>query len=389
LTVVADRPIRILHVLGAMNFGGVETWLLRVLRHIDRERFRMDFLVDSTGAAVDHAEIRALGSAVIRGAEAGGASRPWWYARHFSRILREHGPYAVVHSHVHHANGYVLRLARHAAVPVCIAHSHLETSPLLARAGLLRRGYIALMTRWIRRHATLGLAASRKAAADLFGPAWPNDPRWRVHVCGVALEPFADQVDRRAVRAELGVPPDAFVVGHVGRFHPQKNHLFLIDVVEEAARHDPRIHLLLVGDGPLRPAIERRIEEVGLANRAVLTGPRRDVPRLMLGAMDALVFPSVFEGLGLVLVEAQAGGLPCVLASNIPEEADVVKPLMYRRSLSEPPASWAAAIAAIKRAGAGMAQPEARKAVEQSAFNIRTEVRELEALYHACVQGAA
>jgi glycosyltransferase involved in cell wall biosynthesis len=97
----------------------------------------------------------------------------------------------------------------------------------------------------------------------------------------------------------------------------------LVDIVSQAARRDPRVRLLLVGDGPLRPAIERQIAKVGLADRAVLVGRRRDVPRLMLGAMDTVLFPSLFEGLGLVLIEAQAAGLPRLLSSNIPEEADV------------------------------------------------------------------
>ena len=383
------RAIRILHIVGAMNFGGIETWLIHVLRHIDRQRFSMDFFVEFAAQCPDEAEIRALGSRIIRGAGAHGVLRPWWYVRNLNGILHEHGPYDVVHSHVHHASGYVLRLARQAGVPVRIAHSHIETTPLQATAGPVRCRYTALMTRWIARQATLGLATSGKAAAELFGPTWHDDARWRIHLCGLHFEPFTEQVDRSAVRSELGFPPDAFVVGHVGRFEPQKNHTFLVDIVSQAARRDPRVRLLLVGDGPLRPAIEQQLAKVGLADRTVLVGRRRDVPRLMLGAMDALLFPSLFEGLGLVLIEAQAAGLPCLLSSDIPEEADVVKPLIHRRSLSDSAVSWAEAILNIREAGSQIAQPEALALITQSAFNIRTAVRELETLYRTCVQRAA
>lgn len=364
-----------------MHWGGVETWLMQVLRQIDRERFGMDFLVESVEPSPHGAEIRALGSRILGAPGAQGPLRPWWYARHLGRFLRERGPYDVVHSHVHHANGYVLRLARRAGVPARIAHSHLETAPLQAGSGPVRRGYLALMNRWIAGQATLGLAASRKAAADLFGPAWHDDARWRIHHCGLDLAPFRQQVDPLAVRAELGFPADALVVGHVGRFTAQKNHSFLLEIVGEAARREPRLRLLLVGDGPLRPAVERQAAQLGLAERVVFAGPRHDVPRLMLGAMDLLLFPSLFEGLGLVLVEAQAAGLPCLLSGVIPEEADVVKPLVHRLSLAGAAAGWVETILAIGEARAPLTRPQALRLVEQSPFNIRTEVRELERLY--------
>jgi glycosyltransferase involved in cell wall biosynthesis len=158
--------------------------------------------------------------------------------------------------------------------------------------------------------------------------------------------------------------------------------------MSEVARRDPRIRLLLVGEGPLRPAIERQITDLGLADRVLLVGHRRDVPRLMLGAMDALLFPSLFEGLGLVLIEAQAAGLACLIADNVPEEADLVPPLIHRWPLSKSAASWARALLAIMNAERRVAQPDALRLVERSAFNIRTEVSELETLYCAGVQPA-
>ena len=102
-------PVRVLHVLGGMNRGGVETWLMHVLRHIDRNRFRMDFLVHTVNPCAYDDEIHSLGSEIIPCLH---PSRPWTYVRNFKRILREHGPYDVVHSHVHHFSGHILRLAR-------------------------------------------------------------------------------------------------------------------------------------------------------------------------------------------------------------------------------------------------------------------------------------
>ncbi len=376
---VATSAIRVLHVLGGLDRGGVETWLLHVLRHMDRQAFHMDFLVHQAGPGAYDDEVRTLGSRIYPCSQ---PHRPRQYARKFKAILREHGPFDIVHSHVHHYSGYVLRLAHEAGVPMQIAHSHNDTSPLDVEAGLLRRGYLALMRRWIRRYATHGLAASRKAAVSLFGPRWAADPRWQVLYYGLDLAPFQDAVDRAAVRAELGISPSALVIGHVGRFDRQKNHAFLVDIFAEVVRRNADSILLLVGEGDLRPAIEEMLSRRGLTSRVRFTGSRPDVPRLMLGAMDAFVFPSWFEGLGLVLVEAQAAGLPCVISDAIPEEAILVEPLVRRVSLAQTSSAWAAEVLALHAAGPSVPAAQARVRIEHSPVNIRASIHHLESVYH-------
>ena len=353
---------------------------MHVLRHIDRERFRMDFLSHTTQHCDYDDEIRALGSKIIPCMH---PSRPWNYARNFGRIMREHGPYDVVHSHVHHYSGYILRLAHQAGVPIRIAHSHNDTSWCQAQAGLWRRMYLRLMKQWIARYATVGLAASRRAAVALFGPNWNTDPRWRILLYGIDLTPFQNCVDPIAVRAELDIPPDAFVIGHVGRFFEQKNHVFLVDIAAEVARREPKMFLLLVGGGSLWSAIEQKVNQAGLADRVVFAGVRPDVPRLMVGAMDVFLFPSLSEGLGIVLIEAQSAGLPCIVSDAVPKEADVVKPLIRRISLSQPASAWAEAILAARDAAPTITQPEAMTIMEKSPFNIQTSVKQLEVVYRA------
>jgi glycosyltransferase involved in cell wall biosynthesis len=375
----ATGRVRILQVLGALNVGGVETWLLDVLRYIDRDHFGIDFLVHTAQPSAYDDDVRALGSTIIAGLHPG---RPWLYARTFKRILRKHGPYDVVHSHVHHYSGYVLRLAQQAGVRVRIAHCHSDRAQREAHASVLRRGYLTLMEHWIAHHATVGLAASRAAARDLFGAAWEANPRWRVLHCARDLQQFQATVDPGAVRAELGLPLDAFVIGHVGSFINAKNHTFLVDIACEVAARDPHTWVLLVGDGPLSPAIRQQVAQVGLADRVVFAGTRSDVPQLMQGAMDVFVFPSLFEGLGLVLVEAQAAGLPCVSSAAIPEEADVVKPLVRRVSLAQPASAWAEVILAARAAGPGVTRQEALALVTHSSFNMRTNIEHLERIYH-------
>lgn len=378
--------IRILHVVGGMNRGGVETWLMHLLRNIDRRHFRMDFLVHTDQPCAYDEEIHRLGSKIIPCMH---PSFPWSYARNFKNVVREFGPYHVLHSHVHHYSGYVLRLAHRAGVPVRIAHSHNDTAILRVGTGLMRYCYLLLMEWSIRHYGTIGLACSNRAGTALFRGPVQNGWPWRVVSYAIDLTPFQTYGDSSGigVRAELSIPVDALVVGHVGRFDQQKNHAFMIEIAGELARRERNMSLLLIGDGPLRSDIERRVAKARLTDRVFFTGIRSDVPRLM-SAMDAFLFPSLYEGLGLVFVEAQAAGLPCVVADVVPEEADVVKDLIWRMSHSRPPSAWAEAILAARSPKRSIAQSQALAQVRASPFNIQTAAKQIEEFYSSLHSGS-
>lgn len=370
-------PLRVLHVVGSLSRGGIETWLLHVLRNIDRGRFAMDFLVQTDKPCPYDEEVRRLESTIHICPQ---PKRPWVYGPAFKRILRTHGPYDIVHSHVHHYSGLNLRLAAQAGVPVRISHSHNDTSADDRRSRGLRRLYLKIMDGWIQRYSTLGLACSRQAAASLFGPHWNADRRWRVLYYGIDLAPFHARVDRVQARAEFGIPPEAFVIGHIGRFQPQKNHPFLVQIAAALAAREPGMRLLLIGDGPLRPEIEAQVKALGLAEKTVFAGGRSDVPRLMLGAMDVFVLPSHFEGLGIVGLEAQAAGLPVVISDVVPSELDVFPQAVTRLALDRPAADWAEAILATRR-GPPLDQRQMLRDLEQGPFNIHNSVQELARVY--------
>ncbi|RUR76293.1 putative glycosyltransferase EpsF [Chlorogloeopsis fritschii PCC 6912] len=362
-----------------MNRGGIETWLMHILRHIDRDRFQMDFLVHTNQLCAYDQEIRTLGSQIIPCPL--NRLQPWNYAANFRRILQVYGPYDIIHSHVHHFSGYILRLAHNSGIPIRIAHSHNNTSWVEAKAKWHRRLYLDLMKAWIARYATLGFGCSRQAIVDLFGSTGNTHLHQQILYCGIDLASFRDSVDLVTVRSELGIPKDAFVIGHVGRFEPQKNHAFLLEIAAEVAKREPKMHLLLVGVGSLRSDIEKKIAQLGLSDRVIFAGSRSDVPRLMQGAMDVFVLPSLYEGLGLVLVEAQAAGLPCIFSDVIPEEADVVKPLVKRISLSQSASAWAEAVLTVPNNASILTRIDALNIVEKSAFNIETSIKKLLEVY--------
>jgi glycosyltransferase involved in cell wall biosynthesis len=325
--------MRILHVVGGLNRGGVETWLLQIFRHIDRSKYQFDFLVHTEKPCAYDDEVRSLGARVIPCLS---PSQPVRYAHNLLRILREQGPFDCVHSHVHHFSGFVLTVARWAGVPMRISHSHLDTQRERGR-----KLYRLVMTNMLRIGATAGLAVSRPAARSLFGENWQADPRWRVSHLGIDLEPFSRPLDCAQARAESGISRDAFVVGHVGRFSPQKNHSFLLDIAKQVCTMKTDAIFVLVGDGPLRNAMERKAENLGISQNVLFTGVRGDVVRLMKGVMDVFLLPSLYEGFPLVLIEAQAVGLPCFIADTIASETDIVPQLVTRLSLAESARTWA------------------------------------------------
>ncbi len=374
---IHSQPRRVLQVFRGMMRGGAETWLMNTLRRIDRRRVRMDFLVHTQDVCAYDCEIESLGGRIFRVCE---PLHSFAYGRAVTSLLRKRS-FDAVHSHVHHFSGYLLSLAAAARVPLRIAHSHSDTSRIDRSAGWLRRRYLDVTERLIRRNANRLVAVSRLAGNSLFGNGWLGDPRSRLLHCGIELSAFEHLPTSSEARAEWGFNANELVIGHVGRLAPPKNHLFLIEVAAEVARRRPDIRVLLVGDGPLRLPVLERARQLGIEERVIVTGVRQDVPRQMR-AMDVFLFPSHHEGLPLSLVEAQAAGLPCVISDVITDEADVNASLIRRLALDQGPHPWAEAVLSASRTEVP-ARDHCVEAVEDGGFNIDKSVEEIYALYQA------
>jgi len=373
----ARTPLRVLHVIGAMNRGGIETWLMHVLRHSDRARVQHEFVVHTAQPGAYDEEIVALGSKLY---PIGSTTNPLAYAAAFRRHLRVNGRYDVVHSHVHHFSGLVVTAAYLQGVTVRIAHSHSDTSAVQQTSSFGRRTYLRTTEALIRRFATIGLAASAKAGTALFPWQQSADCPWRVLHYGVDLEPFRAAPDKNAVRQTLGIAADSLVIGHVGNLLPVKNHRLLIQTFAEVARERPRASLLLIGTGPLRTALEQQVAALGLTSHVIFAGARADVPALLMGAIDVFMFPSLWEGLPLAVVEAQAAGLPIALSDRVSEEADVIPEMIHRLSPDASAQQWAAACLQLASA---RSTADAYHRVAASDLNIERSVSALEDVYES------
>ncbi|WP_407572318.1 glycosyltransferase [Deinococcus altitudinis] len=337
------RPLRVLHVLSAMNRGGIETWLMQLLRRQDSTRIRHELMLFTTEPSAYDEELRELGVTVWRCPPPGS---PLKFLRGVLGTLRR-GRFDVVHSHPHQFSGLVLLLARLAAIPGRIAHSHIDTREPDRHGSIPRRLYLLAMTALLSLSATEGVAVSAPAAEALFGRNWGQRGRCRIIPLGLDLSAYAPPGDaearRAATRASFGFGPETLVVGHVGWFTPVKNHAFLLQVFAQVARAMPGANLLLVGVGELTAAVQRQAEDLGIRDRVVFAGSRGDVPDL-LRAMDVFVFPSLSEGLGMALIEAQVAGLPCVMADHLPAESRLPGARLFPVPLAAGPEVWADAV---------------------------------------------
>jgi glycosyltransferase involved in cell wall biosynthesis len=366
-----ERP-RVLHVLGSLNCGGLETWLLHVLRNAPADGWSSEFLLHRTSPGAYDREVRALG-AVLRYMPR--AREPITYTHTLRRLLHAFGPYDVVHSHVHFYSGIVVRAAALARVPVRIAHSHTTEPPR-------GRGYGVLMRHLIQRHSTHRLAISGLAAEVLFGSQWQADPAVQLHDIGIDFRQFADLPCRAAAKQKLGLPRERFVIGHVGRFVETKNQAFLLDVFAKLIERGLDAHLLLVGAGPLEADVREQAAALGVRERCTFAGTHNDITRFY-AAFDLFVFPSKWEGFGLAPLEAEAAGVPVLASTAVPSEATVVPGLVHHLPLEDGADAWARTAQQILNTNMQNDRRWSAGLMASSRFGIEHSVRKLADVYRS------
>jgi glycosyltransferase involved in cell wall biosynthesis len=297
-----------------MGRGGAETWMVQLLDHLDPRRIQVDLMIHQLGGAYE-GKVVSHGCRVFSGPM---VNKPLVYTASFKKILRENGPYDAVHSHLQLFSGLILKTSATIGIPVRIAHARNSNDG--QRWTPYRAVYRTLMRHWINRYATHRFAVSAQAAIGTFGKDVLRNGQCRL-LSGMDFAPFRQPVNRNSIRQALGIRQGVKVVGHVGSFRRQKNHAFLLEIARLTCAKDSNLLFLLVGEGPLRKEMEERVRLMGLGSCILFLGERPDVPSI-LRSLDAFVFPSLYEGLPRVLLEAQAAGL-CPLASDViaPEAA--------------------------------------------------------------------
>ena len=319
--------IRVAQIIGKWVGGGVESVVLNYYRAIDKSAVQFDFIIDEDSLLdVPTEEIEKMGGRVIY-------IPPYQkiikYHKRLKEVLKE-GNYTIVHSHINTLSFFSLWAAKKAKIPVRIAHSHSTTNRKEFKRNLLKQ----LLRPLSKIFATHYMCCSEVAGRWLFGnKAFDNG---HVYVLNNAIDlkkyTYDDEV-RKKTRNELNINDNNIVIGHVGRFVATKNQLFLIEVFNKVYGINNKYRLVLVGRGPMEEQIRERVHELQLDDVVMLLGQRNDVNRLYQ-AFDIFTLPSLYEGLGLVLIEAQASGLDCIASTEVPTQVKLI-PEVYFMSINE------------------------------------------------------
>ena len=374
-----SKPIRVLHVIGIMNRGGAETMIMNLYRHIDRSKVQFDFVENSSEPAVFDEEILSLGGRIFRCPHYNGKNH-FTYVKWWNDFFKAHPKeYPIVHGHLGSTASIYLSVAKKYG-SYAIAHSHSSGTDHSLHANLYQ-----IMSYNTRNVADYFFACSEAAGKERFGSKVVSGDHYAVLNNAIDVNRFSYNPSvRNAVRDELGIGQIQLVVGHIGRYTKEKNHEFILKIFSELKKMDSNARLLMVGDGTLRTHIMQMAEQASLSSDVIFTGVRSDVERLVQ-AMDVFVLPSLYEGLPVTMVEAQAAGLPCIISDKVPPECILTEGLVDIMTLSASPEAWAEKILA-KRA---IPRTDRRAEVAAHGFDITTEAVKLQEFYLNAVQGDA
>lgn len=358
------KPVRVLNLFTIMNRGGAETMVMNYYRHIDREQVQFDFVVHREEEGAYEAEIRELGGRIYHMPPV----RPWaakQYKEMFRSFLIEHPEYQILHSHMSELGCYAFEVAKDLNRLVRICHAHNRPYGIDMKSPI----------RWyykhrIRNYATDYFICGQEAGIWLYGKQ--NIDKCYMMNNAIDAKAFSYNIEiRKQLRNELGLDCN-FVIGHVGRFNKQKNHMFLLEVFAELVNIRSDARLVLVGGGDLAEVIHKKACDLNVDDKVIFLGIRTDIENL-LQAFDLFLFPSLFEGLSVALIEAQAAGLQCIISDTIPIECKKTD-LVHSLSLKVDARIWAeeaAKYSAYKRCDTFSAISDASFDINKNAIKIQ------------------
>jgi glycosyltransferase involved in cell wall biosynthesis len=340
--------------------------IMNLYRNIDRETIQFDFVIHTSEKQAYYEEILALGGRIYHFPAFDGKNL-FLLKKLWDGFFKGHPEYKILHSHVRSYASIYFRIAKKHGLKLII-HSHSTSNG----KGLISAVKHVLQLP-LRFQADFLMACSTESGKWLYGKNACKKPNYRFVPNGIDIDQYAySETIAAEYRESLGLK-DKFVLGHVGRFHEAKNHVFLLDIFAGICERRPDAMLLLVGDGDIREKIESKIRSLGLENRVVITGSRSDVPNL-LQAMDVFVFPSLWEGLPVTVVEAQVAGLPCLISDRITNDVDISESV--KRLPIENPTVWMDAILSVDTS-----RKDVRDKIKSAGFDVRDVARVLKNFY--------
>lgn len=361
-----SEPKRILQIIRHMNVGGAETFIMNVYRNIDREKIQFDFLVNGKGFFDD--EIKQLGGNIYYIPYLTDVGQTLYKIK-MKKFFNEHKEYKVIHSHLDQVSGIILEIAKKCNIPVRVSHSHSTNNS----NNFIAKIYKKYLQTKINKNATHLFACSKDAAKWLFKDEFEDAI---IINNGINIEKFKfSDEKRKKIRDELNINDNMIIIGHIGRFNKIKNHEFLIDIFNEYLKINDNSFLLLVGNGKLENKVKGKVKKIGIEEKVKFLGIRKDTDYLY-SAFDCFIFPSLNEGLGITLIEAQASGLSTLTSENvIPKETKITNYIKYI-DLNVTPKVWAENIK-INRDN----REKVNESLIDTEFNIKKVAEKLQKFY--------
>ena len=362
------EPIRILQITGGMDMGGIENFIMNIYRNIDRTKVQFDFLIHQEEKQVFEDEILSLGGKIYR-IPSIRKSGYFKYKKNLRKFFNN-SSYKAVHSHYNELSGIILKVAKQCGIQSRISHSHIAYPNYPNIILRLFGDYLRIL---LKKSSNLKFACSKLAGEWLYGKN--ND--FKVINNGIEPLNYKYNLDKSEIkRKELRLNDNNIVIGHVGRLNRQKNHKFLIEIFSKLVKINNNYKLFLVGIGELEKEIKEQIRNLNLENNVKLLGVRKDVNEL-LQAFDIFLFPSLYEGLPVTLVEAQGAGLKCFISDSVTREIDLECGLTEFISLNKPSKEWAEIIDKNRE----YKRKDTVEALRSHGYDMTQNAKELEDLY--------
>lgn len=304
---------RVLYVHGGLlNMGGTEAVMMNYYRNFDRKQLQVDFVLHGFGEGAYDEEVINMGGNIFHVVPKGENFAE--NAKQLREII-ENGEYVAVHAHMDAGNAQVLKIAKECGVPVRVSHSH---NTAVQTSNPLKKIFNELEKKKISKYATHLFACSDLAGKWLYG----NHEFTLINNAVDANKFNFSQSTRDEMREKLGISNDTVLIGHVGRFSYQKNHEKLILIFADYLKVNSNAKLMLIGEGETKDAVKEQCKALKIEDSVIFILPNQEIYKYMQ-AMDCFLMPSRFEGLPVVAVEAQAAGLPVILADTVSEKTAI------------------------------------------------------------------
>lgn len=372
-SLIVHKPIHVAQIMGRMMGGGVEATIMNHYRFLDHEQVQFDFIVQDDSDNIPVKDISTAGGHIYTVPSYKDLPR---YIKTCERLFNKIHP-DIVHSNMNALSVFPLRAAKHAGVPIRIAHSHSTDNP----NEFIKTAAKTLLRPFSKVYPTHLVACGSLSAEWLFGKkAVKND---NVHYIrnAIDLQRFVfNGAKRKELRESIGISDDQFVVGQIGRFSAQKNQTFSVDVLQRLIQVTPNAVLVFLGIGDTMETVREKVTKLGLERHVRFMGLRHDA-NFWYSAFDTLLFPSLYEGLPLTVIEAQAAGLPIAASDHVTEEAFINKQLITTVALDSPPEMWAQTLISTFRNAHGRKDIDHTTVLKEAGYEIRNSAHDMQQWY--------